>query len=106
MPDRVMFVQLKTGHDTDMGPAWISLVRFNRTWNTATWHGKTLRRATGMFAANFYDVQTNEEYWVSGPHRGRRDTRYGSVKPTVDGDARELYEAFLDGTPLPGREQG
>lgn len=36
MPDRVMFVQLKTGHNTDKGPAWISTVRFNRRWKTAT----------------------------------------------------------------------
>ena len=28
MPGRVMFVQLKTGHDIDQGPAWISVVRF------------------------------------------------------------------------------
>lgn len=106
MPDRVMFVQLKTGHDTDKGPAWISVVRFNRTWKSATWHGKTLRRWTGMFDANFYDVETNEEYWISGPHRDRRDTRYSSIRPTVDDDAREAYEAFLHGAALPGREQG
>lgn len=83
MPDRVMFVQLKTGHDIDQGPAWISLVRFNRTWKTATWHGKTLRRSPGMFDANFYDVETDEEHWISGPHRDRRDPRYSSVKPTT-----------------------
>lgn len=74
MPDRVTFVQLKTGHNTDKGPAWISVVSFNRTWKTARWHGKTLNRWTGMFDANFYDVEIEEEYWVSGPHRDRQDT--------------------------------
>jgi len=106
VPARVMFVQLKTGHDIDKGPAWISVVHFNRTWKTATWHGKTLRRWPGMFDANFYDVETNEEYWISGPRRDQRDTRYSSVRPTVDDDARAAYEAFLDGVPLPGREHG
>ena len=47
VPARVMFVQLKTGHDIDKGPAWISVVRFNRTWKTAMWHGKALRRWPG-----------------------------------------------------------
>jgi hypothetical protein len=69
-----MFVQLKTGHDIDKGPAWISVVHFNRSWKTAAWHGKTLCRWPGMFDANFCDVETNEEYWVSGPRRDQRDT--------------------------------
>jgi hypothetical protein len=59
-----------------------------------------------MFDANFYDVDTNEEYWISGPRRDERDTRYSSVRPTVDDDAREASKAFLDRSPLPGRERG
>jgi len=35
MADRVMFVQLQTGYAIDKGPAWISIVSFNRSWNTA-----------------------------------------------------------------------
>jgi hypothetical protein len=100
MADRLMFVQLKTGYDTDKGPAWISNVRFNRSWKTAYWHGKTLHRRPGIFDANFYDVSTNEEYWLSGPHRDRADTRYSSIRPMVDDDVREVYEAFLDGARL------
>lgn len=106
MAERVLFVQLKTGFDTDQGPAWISVVRFNRTWKTAYWHGKTLRRWPAMFDANFYDVETDEEYWISGPHRDGRDTRYSRITPIVDDDAREAYTRFLRGGPLPGREQG
>ena len=59
-----------------------------------------------MFDANFYDMETEEEYWISGPHRDGEDTRYSSVKPTIDDDARAAYEAFLAGAPLPGRERG
>ncbi len=32
MPERIMYVQLKTGHPLDAGPAWISRVRFTKTW--------------------------------------------------------------------------
>jgi hypothetical protein len=106
MAERVMFVQLKTGHSTDKGPAWISRVRFNRSWKTAYWHGKTLRRGPGMFDANFYDVETREEYWLSGPHRDQADVRYSNIRPAIDDDVRETYEAFLRGAPLPGREGG
>lgn len=101
-----MFVQLKTGHGIDKGPCWISMVRFNRSWRTAYWHGRTLRRRPGMSDANFYDLTTGELYWVSGPHRDRADTRYSNVTPTVDDDARDVYGAFLSGAAAPGRKQG
>ncbi|WP_203923125.1 hypothetical protein [Rugosimonospora africana] len=103
---RLMFVQLKTGYGTDKGPAWISWVRFNRSWKTADWHGKTLHRWAGMSDANFYDVETHEEYWLSGPHRNRAATRYSNIRPEIDDDVRETYEAFLGGAALPGRERG
>ena len=106
MASRVMFIQLKTGYDIDQGPTWISNVRFNKTWNTAYWHGRRLHRWPGMFDANFYDVETRERFWVSGPHRDGRDVRYSGIQPTVDDDVREVYSAFRDGAPLPGREKG
>lgn len=101
-----MFVQLKSGHDTDMGPAWISRVRFSKTWQTAYWHGRTLRRSNAMLDANFADAATDEEYWISGPHRDLADTRYSNIRPQVDDDVRGVYEAFLQGGVLPGREHG
>ncbi len=101
-----MYLQLKTGHDTDRGPAWIARVRFSKTWNTAYVHGRTLRRAAGMFDANFYDVDTLEEFWLSGPKRDQTDGRYSSARPTVDEDVKQDYEAFLSGRALPGRENG
>ncbi|WP_327358920.1 hypothetical protein [Streptomyces sp. NBC_01304] len=106
MPRRIMFVQLKTDYDTDRGPSWIGWVDFSKTWSTAYFHGQTLRRAEGMSDANFYDVATGEEFWVSGPKRDRTDTRYGPSGPEIEPDAADAYHAFLDGAPLPGRENG
>lgn len=100
-----MYVQLKTGFDIDRGPSWIGWVRFSKTWQTAYFHGRTLRRAQA-FDANFYDVDIDERFWLSGPKRDRTDVRYSSQLPEVDEDAREPYEAFLRGEPLPGREHG
>lgn len=92
-----MYVQLKTGYDTDRGPAWIGWVRFSKTWKTAYFHGRTLRRWPGMFDANFYDVETMEEFWISGPKRDQTDARYRHALPKVDDDARDAYEAALRG---------
>ncbi|MHB9860215.1 hypothetical protein [Streptomyces sp. YIM S03343] len=103
-----MFVQLKTGYNTDRGPSWIGWVDFSKTWKTAYFQGRTLRRATalGLFDANFYDVETDEAFWLSGPKRDRNDTRYGPAEPAVEDDAADAYQAFLHGAPLPGREDG
>lgn len=100
-----MYVQLKTGFDTDRGPAWIGRIRYSKTWQTAYFRGRTLRRANGI-DANFFDAETDEEFWISGPKRDQTDGRYGNALPEVDDDAREAYEAFLVGAPLPGREHG
>ncbi|MBT2503735.1 hypothetical protein [Curtobacterium sp. ISL-83] len=105
-----MFVQLKTGYDTDAGPSWIASVRFSKSWSTIYFHGRTLARVTGTahanFDSNFYDVESGERYWVSGPKRNKTDARYGRGKPTVEDDASAAYEAFLGGGSLPGRERG
>lgn len=100
-----MFVQLKTGYNTDQGPCWISRVKFSKSWQTAYFHGHTLRRQQGV-EGNFVDTATGDEWWISGPKRDQTDARYSSQQPVVDEDARVDYEAFLNGQPLPGREDG
>jgi hypothetical protein len=104
MARRIMYVQLKTGYNTDRGASWIAWVRFSKTWKTAYVHGRTLRRWPGMVDANFYDVETGEQFWISGPKRDQTDGRYSHVLPEVDDDARGPYEEFLRGAPLPGHE--
>jgi len=105
MAERIMYVQLKTGHNTDTGPAWISRVRFSKSWQTAYFKGRTLQRWRS-FDGNFVDVDTDEEFWLSGPKRDRSDARYGRGLPEVDPDVADEYQAFLDGAALPGRENG
>jgi len=93
------------GGGLDAGPSWIGWVDFNRTWKTARFHGRELRRFQGP-DANFFDVDAREWFWLSGPKRDRMDTRYGPSTTEVDPDARPAHDAFLAGRPLPGREHG
>jgi hypothetical protein len=106
MARRLMFVQLKSGHDIDRGPSWIGWVDYSRSWQTARFHDRELLKQQGDGDANFRDATTGEWFWLSGPKRNRTDLRYGPGQPYVDADAREAYEAFLAGGPLPGREAG
>src|SRR6185312_16533911 len=110
MAERIMYVQLKTGHDIDRGPAWITRVRFSKSWRTAYFRDRTLRRVTGFAHANhdsnFFDIESGEEYWISGPKRNRTDARYRNRQPSIDADVLDDYRSFLSGAPLPGREHG
>jgi len=110
VPHRIMFVHLKSGYNTDEGPSWITRLQFTKSWRTAYFHGRTLTRVAGTpFAnadANFYDVESGDQYWISGPKRDRTDARYGHGKPIVEDDVQAEYDAFLRGAPLPGRERG
>lgn len=105
MARRIMFVQQKTGFDIDSGPCWIGWVEFNRSWNTARFHGRELRRFQGV-SGNFVDVDTEEWFWLSGPKRDQTDARYRHTIPEVEPDAVDAYRAFLAGGALPGREHG
>ncbi len=100
-----MFVQLKTGHDTDRGPCWISRVHFSKSWQSVDWHGLMLRREQGV-QCNFVNVESGDEWWISGPKRDKTDVPYSGRQPIVEADVRAEYVAFLADAPLPGRERG
>ena len=68
-------------------------------------HGRRVAPSPRAFVHGV-DIATGEEYWISGPKRDRSDTRYGPATTLIDDDVRDVYEAFLGGAPLPGREQG
>ncbi len=64
-----MYIELKTGFN-DNGPAWIGRVRFSKTGRTVYYRGRTLRRKPyGGGPGNYYDVETGEEFWVSGVNK-------------------------------------
>jgi len=96
MKSRIMYVELKTGY-SDNGLAWIGRVRFSKTGQTVYYRGKSLRRIPGGgISANHRDVETGEQYWVSGVKRNGEDRHWaGSGRVEVDEDAREEYERLV-----------
>ena len=91
-----MYVELKTGYN-DNGPAWIGRVTFSKTGQTIYSRGKSLRKiAGGGITANYRDVETGEEYWISGVKKNREDRHWaGAGAVEVDDDIREEYEAIV-----------
>jgi hypothetical protein len=86
-----MYIEYKGG-SLD-GPARIGRVTFSKTGRTIYYQGKTFSSLSGRgFKANYFDVGTGEDYWISGPRRDGNDRLYGGGLPVViDEDVREEY---------------
>jgi hypothetical protein len=96
IPPRIMYIENKSGQPPGQsgvrGPARIGRVTFSKTGKSLYYDGKTFRSLKGHgFKANFYDVESREEYWISGPRKDGGDGLYGPRPTPIDDDAREEY---------------
>ena len=91
-PPRIMYVEYKGGEGLH-GSARIGRVTFSRTGATLHYKGKSFKSLKGSgFKANYFDVETGEHYWISGPRRDGVDRLYKSDWPVeIDEDVREEY---------------
>ena len=83
-----MYIELKTGYG-DSGPAWISNVTFSKSGETIYFNGKALKRAHGGgIAGNYFDLESGDEYWVSGVKKEGTNRHWaGSGKIQIDVNA-------------------
>lgn len=88
---RIMYIECKAGGLT--GPARIGRVTYSKTGATIHYGGKEFRSLKGAgFKANYYDVESGEEYWISGPKKDGRDALYATnVAPEIDADVKDEY---------------
>jgi hypothetical protein len=88
---RIKYIEYK-GNDLT-GPARIGRVTFSKTGETLYYRGKSFQSLKGNgFKANYYDVETLEEYWISGPKKRGGDSLYATnVATEIDEDVREEY---------------
>ena len=109
-PPRIMYIEWKGGgfsnrfqpDSTDRqdskgaglhGIARIGRVTFSRTGATLHYSGRSFQGLKGSgFKANYFDVETGEQYWISGPRQDGTDRLYKSNWPVdIDEDVREEY---------------
>ena len=93
MKSRIMYIELKQADHNDNGPARIGRVTFSKTGRTIYYKGKAFRSLKGSgICANYFDVETGEEYWISGPKKNGEDRHWaGSGKVEIDEDVRDEY---------------
>jgi hypothetical protein len=95
MQPRIMYIERKT--DGLSGPARIGRVFFSRTGRTLYYRGRRFASLCGRgFKANYFDVESGEEYWISGCKRRGGDRLYGGLVE-IDEDVREEYWRTIRG---------
>lgn len=89
---RVLYIEKKSGHADD-GPAWIGRVRFSKSGSTLYYRDLKLRTLAGRgIGANYFDVETREQCWVSGVKKDGSDRHWAGGEPVhVDEDVAEEY---------------
>ena len=89
MNSRVMYIELKA--DGVRGPARIGRVEFSQTGKTLYYSGRKLAPLKGDgLKANYFDSETLEEFWISGPRADGTDSLYGATVE-IDEDCRKEY---------------
>jgi hypothetical protein len=86
-----MYIELKTGYG-DNGPAWISSVIFSKSGETIYFNGKALKRMhKGGIAGNFRDLESGNEFWVSGIKK-EGTNRHGAGSGKIQIDVNSVSE--------------
>jgi hypothetical protein len=81
------------------GPARVGRVYFSKTGKTLYYRGLRFRSLKGRgFKANYRELVSGDEYWISGPRRDRDDRLYGGSRGVhIDEDVRVEYQSYLCG---------
>ncbi len=102
MKSRMMYVEHKSGQN-DKGEAWIGHVFFSKTGKTLYFNGLAFRslKGAGVYA-NYYEVESGDEYWISGVKKAGRDRHWaGSGVIAIGRNAVDEYLATTGRTALP-----
>ena len=86
---RIMYIECKS--DGLSGHARIGRVSFSKSGKTIYYGGREFGKLSGGgFKSNYFDVETREEYWISGCKKRGGDRLYPGLIE-IDDDVREEY---------------
>lgn len=96
----IRYIELKTGYH-DNGPAWIGRVQMSRSGQTVYFNGKAFKRTTAGGSGNYFDVETGDDYWISGVKKRGLDRHWaGSGKIIIEAAAVDEYLRLVGATAL------
>ena len=97
MKSRIMYIESKS--EGLVGPAHIGRVTFSKTGASLYYRDKTFQSLKGYgFKANYFEVESGDYYWISGPKKNGEDRLYPSSIPVeVDEDVQHEYWTVVRG---------
>ena len=97
MKTEIKYIELKSGFSHN-GPAWIGLVSYSKSGKTIYFDGKAFQRiGSDRMRGNFYDIETGEEYWISGVKKNGEDRHWaGGGKIMLDKNCVEEYLKIIN----------
>lgn len=91
MQSELIYVELKSGCNDD-GPAWIGRGTHSRSYRSIYFNGMCLKRGARGEFANHTNIETGDEYWVSGVKKNQQDRHWaGSGMIMIDDAVVEEY---------------
>lgn len=76
---QLKYIELKTGY-SDNGPAWIGYIQLSKSGKTIYFNGKGFKSSKGTgINSNYYDIETGDEYWISGVKKDMTDRHRAGV---------------------------
>ncbi len=87
----IKYIELKSGY-SDNGPAWIGKVKLSKSGLMIYFNDKGFKKCRGS-SANYYDVETGEEYWISGIKKDEANRHWaGSGRIVI---AKNVVDEYL-----------
>jgi hypothetical protein len=86
------------------GPGRIGRVMFSKTGATLSYGGRSFQSLKGVgFKADYFDIDTGDQFWISGPRRDGEDGLYGRLTEPHDvcEDVAEEYWRDIRGREPP-----
>ncbi|UFZ03008.1 1-deoxy-D-xylulose-5-phosphate synthase [Bradyrhizobium ontarionense] len=92
---RIMYIENKS--ESLNGPARIGCVTFSKTGKSISYGGRTFQSLKGRgYKANYFDVETGERFWISGPRKDGQDRLYAESSARIEIDPDVLEEYWRD----------
>lgn len=92
---KIMYIESKA--DGLEGPAVIGRVYFSKSGKTLYYKGLKFQSLKGEgFKANYFETESGDHYWISGPRKDQNDRLYGGNSGVqIDEDVREEYASLI-----------
>jgi hypothetical protein len=93
---KIMYIENKS--DGLVGDARIGRVFFSKTGATLYYRGKKFQSLKGSgFKANYFEIESRDQYWISGPRKDQDNRLYGGNRGVqIDDDVKDEYFAYIN----------